>query len=74
MRVRSAGSKPFAKDAALVAALLTQDACLTRGALVDDCRLWEPAGKAELELVGWALTETKATLAAGVRAIRSSFS
>ena len=26
-------------------------------------------GKAELELVGWALTETKATLAAGVRAV-----
>ena len=46
MGARSAGSKPFAKDAALVATLLTQQACLTHGALVDDGRLWETASKA----------------------------
>ena len=65
----STGSKPSSKNAALVAALLTKEACIALGALVDDGRLWEPSGKAELELVGWALTETKATLTAGVRAV-----
>jgi hypothetical protein len=69
MGARSAGSKPFAKDAAFVAALLTQRPRVTLGALVDDGRQWESVGKAELELVGWALTETKAALAAGVRAV-----
>ena len=69
MRARSSRSKPSAKDAALVAALLTEQACLARRALVDDGRLWETAGKAELELVGWSLTQTKTALAAGVRAI-----
>ena len=38
----------------------------THGALVDDGRLWETAGKAELEFVGWSLTETEAALAAGI--------
>ena len=64
MGARSSGSKPSAKDPALCAALLTEDARLARGALVDDSRLREAASKAERELVGWSLTETKATLAA----------
>jgi len=66
MRARSTGSEPPSKDAALFAALLTEQACIARRALVDDGRLWETAGKAELELVGWSPTETQATLAAGI--------
>jgi hypothetical protein len=69
MGARSTRSEPPSKDAALVAALLTQQACLTRGALVDDGGQWEPVGKAELELVSWSPTETKATLAAGLGAV-----
>ena len=65
----STGSKPSSKNAALVAALLTKEACIAFGALIDDDRVWETAGKAELEFVGWSLTETKGTLAAGVRAV-----
>jgi hypothetical protein len=65
MRARSAGSEPPSKDAALFAALLTEQSRIARGALVDDGRLWETAGKAELELVGRSATETEATLAAG---------
>ena len=66
MRARSSGSKPSAKDAAFFAALLTKEPRITLGALVDDGRLWETVGKAELELVGRSPTETEATLAAGV--------
>ena len=69
MRARSTGSKPPSKDAALFAALLAKHSHLTRWALVDDGRLRETGAKAELEFVGWSLTETEATLAAGVRAI-----
>jgi len=68
MWAQPSGSKPSAKDAALVAALSTEYSRVARGALVDDGRLWETAGKAELELVGGSLTQTEATLAAGVRA------
>ena len=63
------GSKPTTEYAALVAALLTEERRITRGALVNDGRLWETASKAELELVGWSLAETKTTLAAGIRAV-----
>jgi arsenate reductase-like glutaredoxin family protein len=66
MGAQSAGSKPSAKDAALFAALLTEQSCIARRALVDDGRLWETASKAELEFVGWSLTETEAPLAAGI--------
>ena len=66
MGARSSGSKPSSKDAALFAALLTKHPHLALGALVDDGRLRETAGKAELEFVGWSLTETEATLAASV--------
>ena len=69
MGARSSGSKPTTEYAALVAALLTKERRITRGALVNDGRLWETASKAELELVGWSLAETKTTLAAGVRAV-----
>ena len=69
MGARCAGSKSTTKSTALVAALLAKESGITRRALVDDGRLWEAAGKAELDLVGWAPTETKATLAAGVRAV-----
>jgi hypothetical protein len=69
MGARSTGSKASAKDAALFATLLTEHSCIARGALVDDGRLWETAGKTELEFVGWSPTQTKSTLAAGVRAI-----
>ena len=69
MGARSAGSEPPSKDAALFAALLTEHSCIARGALVDDGRLRETASKAELELVGRSPTQTKATLAAGVRAV-----
>lgn len=69
MGARCAGSKPTSKGTAIVAALLAKEPGITLRALVDDGRLWEAAGKAELDLVGWALTETKATLAAGVRAV-----
>jgi hypothetical protein len=66
MRARSTGSKPPSKDAALFAALLAKHPHLTLWALVDDGRLRETAGKAELEFVGWSLTETEATLAASI--------
>src|ERR1700704_1483452 len=69
MGTRSSGSKPTTEYAALVAALLTKERRITRGALVNDGRLWETASKAELELVGWSLAETKTTLAAGIRAV-----
>jgi len=62
----SSGPKPFAKDAALVAALLAEQPRIACGALVDDGCLRESAGKAELELVDRSPTQTKATLAAGV--------
>ena len=69
MGARSTRSEPPSKDAALFAALLTEHSCIARGALVDDGRLRETASKAELELVGRSPTQTKTTLAAGVRAI-----
>ncbi len=69
MGARCAGSKPTSKSTAIVAALLAKEPGITLRALVDDGRLWEAAGKAKLELVGWSPTETKTTLAAGVRAI-----
>jgi hypothetical protein len=65
----STGSEPSTKDAALFAALLAKHPHLTRWALVNDGRPREAAGKAKLELVGRSLTQTEATLAAGVRAI-----
>ena len=49
-----------------VAALLTKESGITLGALVDDGRPWNAAGKAERELVGRSLSETEATLAASV--------
>jgi hypothetical protein len=66
MRARSSGSKPTTEYAALFAALLTEQSRIACRALVDDGRLWKTAGKAELELVGWSLTETEATLTAGI--------
>jgi hypothetical protein len=69
MRAQSTGSKPSAKNAALFAALLAEQSCLAHGALVDDVSLRQTASKAELELVGGSPTQTKTTLAAGVRAI-----
>jgi hypothetical protein len=69
MGARSSGSKPSAKDATVFAALLTEQSRIARGALVDDGRLRDPCVQAELELVGWSLTQTKTTLAAGVGAI-----
>jgi hypothetical protein len=69
MGARSTGSEPPSKDAALFAALVTEHSCIARGALVDDGRLRETASKAQLELVGRSPTQTKTTLAAGVRAI-----
>ena len=66
MRARSSGSEPTSKHAALFAALLTEQACIARGALVDDGRLRQTARKAELELVGRSPTQTKTTLAAGI--------
>jgi|GraSoiStandDraft_24_1057298.scaffolds.fasta_scaffold411462_1 hypothetical protein len=69
MGARSSGSKPPSKDAALFATLLTKHPHLTRWALVDDGHRRESAGKAELEFVGWSLTQPKSTLAAGIRAI-----
>ena len=69
MGAQCAGSKPTSKCTALVAALVAKEPGITLGALVDDGRRWETAGKTELELVGWSLSETKATLAAGVRAV-----
>ena len=69
MRARSSGSELLGKDAAFFAALLTEQARVARGALVDDGGLRQTASKAELELVGWSLTQTKTTLAAGIRAV-----
>jgi hypothetical protein len=69
MGARSSGSKPSAKDAALFAALLPEQSRIARGALVDDGGLRQAVSKAELELVGRSPTQTKTTLAAGVRAI-----
>ena len=69
MRARSSWSEASAKDAALVAPLLTEQPRIACGALVDDGGLREAVGKAELELVVWSPTLTKTTLAAGVRAI-----
>jgi hypothetical protein len=64
MGARRSGSKPTSKSTAFVAALLAKEACITLGALVDDGRSWKAAGKAELELIGWPLTEAETTLAA----------
>ena len=69
MGTQSSGSEPSRKDAALLAALLTEQSPVARGALVDDGGLRETGRKAELELVGRSPTQTKTTLAAGVRAI-----
>jgi hypothetical protein len=69
MGAKSSGSKPPSKDAALFAALLTEQSRIARGALIDDGRLWETVSKAEFALVVWSLAQTKATLAAGIRAI-----
>src|SRR5437763_16372025 len=69
MGARCAGSKPTSKSTALVAALLAKEPRITLGALVDDGRLGETAGQAQLEFVGRSLSETKATLAAGIRAV-----
>jgi hypothetical protein len=69
MGARCAGSKPTSKSTAIVAALLAEEPGITLRALVDDGRRWETTGKTELELVGRSLSETKATLAAGVRAV-----
>src|SRR5437763_6576645 len=69
MGAQCAGSKPTSKSTALVAALVAKEPGITFGALVDDGRRWETAGKIELELVGWSLSETNATLAASVRAV-----
>jgi hypothetical protein len=66
MGAQSSGSKPSAKNAALFAALLTEQSRIARGALVDDGRLRETARKAQLELVGRSPTQTKTTLAAGI--------
>ena len=66
MRARSSWSESSGKDAAFLAALLTEHPHLTLWALVNDGRLWETAGKAELELVGWSPTQTEPALAAGV--------
>jgi len=66
MRARSSGSEASGKDAALFAPLLAKHPHLTLWALVNDGRLWETAGKAELELVGWSVTETEATLSARI--------
>jgi hypothetical protein len=69
MGARSTGSKASAEDATLFATLLTEHSCIARGALVDDGRLRESIGKVELELVNRSPTQTKTTLAAGVRTI-----
>src|SRR5215470_14415865 len=69
MGARSSGSEPSRKDAALLAALLTEQSRITRGALVDDGSLRQTPIQIELELIGWSPTQTKTTLAAGVRAI-----
>ena len=66
MGARSSGAKATTKNAAFVAALLTEQSRIARGALVDDGRLREAASKAELELVGRSPTQTKGTLAAGI--------
>ncbi len=66
MRARSSGSEPSRKDAARFASLLTEQARVARGALVNDGRLRQTASKAELELVGRSPTQTKTMLAARV--------
>jgi len=66
MRAQSSGSEASGKDAALFAALLAKHPQLTLWALVNDGRFRETAVQAELELVGWSLTETEATLSASV--------
>ena len=60
-------SKPSAKDAALFAALLTEQSRFARGDRVDDGRLRQTASKTELEFVGWPPPQTKTTLAAGFK-------
>ena len=69
MRARSSGSEASAKDAALVAPLLTEQPRIACRALVDDGGLRQTAVQAELELVGRTLTQTEATLAAGIGAV-----
>jgi hypothetical protein len=69
MRARSSGSESSGKDAAFLAALLTERSRIARWALVDDGGLRQTAVQAELELVGRTLTQTEATLAAGIRAV-----
>ena len=66
MGARSSGSESSRKNAALLAALLTEQSRIARGALVDDGGLRQTPVQIELELVGRSPTQTKTTLAAGV--------
>jgi hypothetical protein len=62
----SSGSKSTSENAALVAALLTQEPDITLGALVDDGRPGKAGGQTKREFVGRSLSETEAPLAASV--------
>ena len=72
MRARCSGSKPPSKNAAVFAALLTEQAGVAREALVNDGGLRHLAVQAELELVSRSPSRTKTTLAAGIRAVGSA--
>jgi hypothetical protein len=65
----SARTKPSAKDAAIVTALLTEEAGFAFGALVDDRRGGQPTLQAKTQLVCRPLTTTEASLTADVRAV-----
>jgi len=62
-------AKPTAEDAALIAALVSEQTRVALRALVDDRRPWQTAGQPETELVGRSLAEAETPLAAGGRAV-----
>ena len=66
----STGSQALHKHATVVAALLTKNSSVAFWALIDDRRLGQTCGHAELDLVRRTLAQAKAALSTRVVAIR----
>jgi hypothetical protein len=69
MRARCARAEPTSEDATVIAALLSEQARFTFGALVHDAGPRQTRGQPEPDLIHRRLATTKATLAARVRAV-----
>lgn len=70
VRAWSPRSEPSGENAALVATLLSEQPCFTFGALVHDAGSRQTPSQAEWKFVRWLLAPTKATLTAGICAVR----